>query len=113
MTTGRGTCKPTATGVGRDSCGGERRGQCTAGRVCECKEGWTGPHCLASAGFDDIIWDQPETLADVGFVLPNVIPAGLLFGLGALILLFVISVQWKKQIEGWSPIPEVEAKYKH
>ena len=112
LTTGRGVCSQKATGTGRDSCGGEERGTCTSGGVCECKEGWTGPHCLASVGFDDIIWDQPDSFADVGFVLPTFVPTGLLVGFGGLILLFFISVQWRKQMEGWSPIPDVETKYR-
>ena len=105
-------CNPGAHGQGRESCGGEERGTCTQGNVCECKKGWTGPHCLASAGFDDIVWDEPDTIRDVGFVPPSFVPTGLMVGLVALVIIFFASVQWRKHMEGWSPIPDVQNKYR-
>lgn len=63
-------------------------------------------------GFDDIVWDQPDSIKDVGFVPPKFVPNGLLVGLIVLVIIFFISVQWKKHMEGWSPIPEVESKYR-
>lgn len=34
-------------------CGGPQRGLCTEKQVCKCKDGWTGPACLAHDGFND------------------------------------------------------------
>jgi len=113
---GRGGCNPDVTGSddsnGRDSCGGPKRGTCTSNGMCECLEGWTGPHCLASVGYDDIIWDVSDSIADVGFVLPNFVPKGLLVGFIGLFVLLFISVQGRKKMEGWSPIPDVDTKFR-
>lgn len=105
---GRGECDPRVL----DACGGDDRGRCTAGSVCECYTGWTGPFCLAHEARDPILYDVPDTLADVGFDPPGVAPVGLFIGLTLLILLFVVAVQCRRPMQGWSPIPEVDTKQK-
>jgi len=105
---GRGTCDPRANGESRQACGGPSRGRCTQGRVCECKNGWSGPHCLASDGFDDILWDQPDRISDVGFIPPQMIPNGLLFGFTIIAIVFLITLQWRTRMAGWTPIPDVD-----
>jgi hypothetical protein len=49
---------------------------------------------------------------DVGFVPPKFLPNGLLIGLLSLVIMFWVTMQWKKRMEGWSPIPDVQAKYR-
>lgn len=112
VATGRGTCDPQGSDKVEASCGGLQRGRCTQGRVCECSMGWTGPHCLASVAFDEIVWDESDSIMDVGFVPPQLLPRGLLVGLILLVSVFITTVQWKKRVEGWRPIPEVDSKYK-
>ena len=105
---GRGACDPRAEGVSPESCGGEERGKCTKGKVCECKKGWVGPHCLAPVGYDDIVWDEPDKLSDVGFVAPSFVATGLIVVLSVLALALVVTMRWRKQLEGWKPIPDVK-----
>lgn len=73
---GGGKCSPTAPKKESlpQSCGGISHGVCqsqTKPPSCECTGNWTGPHCLNPMGFDDVIWDPPETLADLGFTGPS------------------------------------------
>ena len=107
---GQGNCDPYASGsiVKPESCGGNKRGRCTKGKVCECNKGWVGPHCLASEGHDTIDWDEPDKLSDVGFVPPHIVSNGLLIGLAAVVLVLLVAAKWRKQLEGWTPIPDVE-----
>lgn len=106
---GRGECDPGMTGEIPAACGGPERGRCTQGKVCECKVGWTGPHCLANRGFDDILWDAPDKITDVGFEPPLAYTSRfLIVALALLISLFVISIRWKKRMEQWTPIPDVK-----
>lgn len=108
---GRGACSPRATGEIRESCGGPTRGKCTTGDVCECKKGWTGPHCLVTDSSDDIIWDPPDNWTDVGFVPPLLFPKGLLIGFVLIVLAFVIALRMKARLKGWTPIPDVDHKF--
>jgi len=107
---GLGTCKPSAQGNGREACGGPVHGRCTAGGVCECNSGFTGPNCLASEGNDPILYDQPDKITDVGFIPPGVAPKFLFVVLaGMAVVLFLVS-QLRHRIEGWSPIPDSDVK---
>ena len=105
---GLGMCDPRAFGVIPEACGGDERGVCTAGRVCECKTGWTGPHCLAHQGRDPILYDEPDRITDVGFIPPSVAPVVLLGGLGALLVLIVVSARFRRKFDGWTPLPNVD-----
>ena len=58
---GGGSCDPEATGTSLKACGGPNKGTCT-GNVCVCNEEFTGPHCLAHNGFNDIEYEEEETL---------------------------------------------------
>jgi beta-glucanase (GH16 family) len=107
---GRGTCNPSATGVLPVNCGGSRRGQCTPDRGCECKSGWTGPHCLAHEGSNSIVYDEPDRISDLGFVPPEITPSFLFITLGVLVFFFLMSVHWKRRVEGWKPIPDADVK---
>lgn len=111
---GLGKCDPTVSGddVSRASCGGYERGQCTNGKVCECKMGWVGPHCLSSFGSDPIVWDEPDKLTDVGFVPPYFVSKPLLIGLTAVLLSILIAAKLRRHLEGWTPIPDVEMRGK-
>lgn len=85
-----------------ESCGGESRGVCSSEsnpRRCKCLAGWTGPHCLNPVGYDDIIWEPPETWSDLGFSGPD-LRGG--FGTTLVLLsmmgiLFVMRVEQKKR----------------
>jgi hypothetical protein len=71
---GGGSCDATAPPDAAlpESCGGGSRGACHAGkRTCQCLGNWTGPHCLNPTGYDDVIWDPPDTLSDLGFSWPS------------------------------------------
>ena len=71
---GGGACTPTAPAGAAlpESCGGESRGACHAGeQTCRCLGNWTGPHCLNPTGYDDIVWDPPDKLSDLGFSWPS------------------------------------------
>lgn len=108
---GRGSCKPAGINDNaRDQCGGAERGTCTRGKVCECKKGWTGPHCLTAESYDDIEWDAPDTIADLGFIPPLMFPKALLIGLFLIIAAFVAAMQLRTRLGGWTPIPEVDTK---
>lgn len=107
---GRGTCKPGVTDSTRDSCGGSERGTCTRGKVCECKEGWTGPHCLSAESYNDIEWDLPDTIADLGFIPPSLFPKALLIGLILIIVAFFTAMQLRTKLSEWTPIPEADTK---
>eukprot|EP00536_Pseudo-nitzschia_multiseries_P001255 jgi/Psemu1/250373/estExt_Genewise1Plus.C_150142 len=111
---GRGRCDPAASGseMSALNCGGLERGRCTYGNVCECNDGWVGPHCLAANGVNDIEWDPPDKLSDVGFIPPKFVWNGLGVGLIVVLLGMIIAAKWRRQLlEGWTPIPEVEAKH--
>lgn len=110
---GQGSCGSTAQGTNSttQSCGGKKRGRCNRNKVCECKAGWTGPHCLASHGYDAIDWDPADKLSDFGFYPPKFVLNGLIIGLSIVSFVLLIAAKWKRQLlEGWTPIPEVETR---
>ncbi|GMI22316.1 hypothetical protein TeGR_g4078 [Tetraparma gracilis] len=53
----------------KDACGGAPN-KCTKSK-CVCAPSFTGPHCLAQSKSDDIVWDPPDSPADVGFRSPS------------------------------------------
>ncbi|GKY95287.1 hypothetical protein MPSEU_000490600 [Mayamaea pseudoterrestris] len=69
--------------VRNEDCGGPERGVCSDSKVCQCFDGWTGPSCLAHAGFYDV-----DTSAHIPiFQLSSmVMPKGLATAVGILIL---------------------------
>lgn len=105
---GLGSCDPHAVGV---ACGGRGRGRCTQGRVCECEPGWTGPHCLANAAFDSIVYDPADKLSDVGFIPPQVAPLTLFGSLGVIMVCLVMGIRFRRRLAGWQPVPDVAEKY--
>lgn len=106
---GRGMCRAGVTNVTsiRDTCGGPERGRCTQGRVCECKEGWVGPHCLAHNGGDPIQYDVPDKITDIGFEPPSVAPRVLVLGFIFLAGFMMVTLRWRSQFDRWRPIPDV------
>ena len=53
---GGGSCKKSK------DCGGPKHGACTTKSVCECKEGWTGPTCLAHDGYNEGEHAEPKAM---------------------------------------------------
>jgi beta-glucanase (GH16 family) len=110
---GLGRCDPkvdASSSSGPEACGGKHRGRCTNGHVCECQPGWTGPHCLANVAYDDIQYDVPDTIRDVGFILPQVAPVALYGGLGILLFSLLLSTQCRRRLAHWEPVPDAEVK---
>jgi hypothetical protein len=66
---------------------------------------------LTADGYNDILWDEPDKISDVGFIPPQLIPNGLLFGLIAIAAVFLITMQRRTHMEGWTPIPDVDSKF--
>jgi beta-glucan synthesis-associated protein KRE6 len=48
-------------------CGGQKKGVCNSKQICHCKEGWTGPHCLAHQGTYDFNATTPSKSFDSKF----------------------------------------------
>jgi len=109
---GRGRCNPSIEpSVSKnESCGGGERGTCTLGQVCECKAMWTGPHCLAPNGFDEIAWEIPDSIGDLEIDPPLVIPRSLSWGLSVLVLMLLYTI-FIVRPQGWSSIPDVKKVY--
>eukprot|EP00549_Striatella_unipunctata_P000631 CAMPEP_0118686936 /NCGR_PEP_ID=MMETSP0800-20121206/8095_1 /TAXON_ID=210618 ORGANISM="Striatella unipunctata, Strain CCMP2910" /NCGR_SAMPLE_ID=MMETSP0800 /ASSEMBLY_ACC=CAM_ASM_000638 /LENGTH=552 /DNA_ID=CAMNT_0006584047 /DNA_START=390 /DNA_END=2048 /DNA_ORIENTATION=- len=106
--TGGGECDPLATGESSPSCGGTRRGKCSPSRVCECNHDWTGPHCLASVGYYDIEYDQPDKISDIGFERPSVFPKALVISLGVLGVALLVAIHWRNKLDEWTLLPDVD-----
>jgi hypothetical protein len=98
---GRGPCTPGIMGNSSEACGGVSRGTCTKGGVCECKQGWTGAHCLAHRGYDDIVWDAPDTIFDLGFQWPALAPHFLVMALCSLGAIMLTATTFKRHMDGW------------
>lgn len=94
-----------------EDCGGLERGRCTPGHVCECRPGLTGPHCKAAVAYDDVRYDEPDSIADVGFIPPRILPRALWCGLVALAVLLCVSILNRHQLAGWEPIPNVDKSH--
>lgn len=108
---GRGYCLPTGPNrTIQDSCGGIERGRCTAGKVCECYRGYTGPHCLANVGRDPVLYDQPDRITDMGFQPPSLAPKFLFVALVVLVAAFLLVLQLRSRFDSYSPIPDALAK---
>lgn len=98
---GGGPCK-------KDShCGGPNRGTCDRYGVCECTGDFTGPQCLAHAGF----YDDPYLRKQVALSYnPPMVPTGLaiiliLLGVGFVIIVSFFFVQ-RRRDEGYSPVSQ-------
>ena len=99
-------CNLQAIDESADACGGPKRGRCSPGKECECFVGWTGPHCLAHQGSDPILYDQPDKISDLGFILPTVAPLTLVSGLLVLAFVLLFLLKWRHRLDGWTPIPD-------
>jgi len=95
---GQGSC----TRGESDACGGSEHGTCTAANVCQCKEGWTGPGCLAHAGHDAIDWDAADKITDIGFIPPTAAPMVLMVALGVFVVgILLATLIGKERLDGW------------
>mmetsp|Transcript_13937 Transcript_13937/g.19527 ORF Transcript_13937/g.19527 Transcript_13937/m.19527 type:complete len:118 (-) Transcript_13937:292-645(-) len=95
---GEGSCKHGET----DACGGTEHGTCTVGNVCQCKEGYTGPQCLAHAGHNAIDWDAASKITDIGFIPPQAKPMVLIVALGVFVVgILLATLIGKERLDGW------------
>jgi hypothetical protein len=101
---GKGECQRDLKGVSQKSCGGPARGLCNAARVCECRSGWTGPHCLSPDGFNPIQYERKEGFADLEFSGPMIIWCGLYVGLAVMGVLVLFAPTMRRRMDGWKPI---------
>jgi beta-glucanase (GH16 family) len=101
---GNGVCKPNSGGITADSCGGSKRGTCIGSR-CECRDGWTGPHCLVPDGFNPIQYEKEEVFADLEFTGPILTWSGLYIGLTFMGALALFAPIIRRRMDGWKPIP--------
>ncbi len=115
---GGGVCSPTASTDEAlpESCGGASRGICLSKKskphTCRCLANWAGPNCLNPTGYDDIIWDPPDTWSDLGFSGPSLKGGmGIIFTvLSMLGMLFVAPLALKKRrrrIDGYTRVKSV------
>ena len=100
---GGGACDPNEKEIGNDSCGGQKRGNCrTFRKVCQCEEGWAGPHCLAHDPQriveDHVIYQVFESIE------PIMLPAGLAMSLISMAGFLGFTIALKRRLDGWKPI---------
>jgi beta-glucanase (GH16 family) len=94
----------------RDICGGSTRGTCTKSGTCSCTANHTGPWCLSADKSNGVEWDAPDSIFDLGFVLPS--GAVLLFivfiGFGAaLAVICGIMRGDREKVHSYEAIPEL------
>ena len=65
---------------------------------------------MARTGEDPILYDQPDTIRDVGFVPPLWGPSFLIGALVGLSTLLVAVTQCRHRLDRWMPIPEEQRK---
>jgi hypothetical protein len=98
----------TTTANNQQTCGGPTQGICTPSKTCECRKGWTGPHCLVEVAFDPIIWEREDNFDDLEFTWPKMSIKGIWTGLlvlaVGLVLLAVPLIQ--RRMDGWKPIQQ-------
>ena len=105
ITRGGGVCNREEKNINRLPCGGKDRGVCTDRLVCECKEGWTGPHCLVPDGFDPIMYEIPEKLEFTGLYIYK---SSLWIGLFVLGIVGTLAPTIKRRMDGWTPIKDIQ-----
>jgi len=109
---GRGVCSLDAKNEddgddqSKSKCGGTTRGFCTNGNVCECKPGWTGPHCLSPDGHDPIIYERESSFDDLEFTGPQFRLHGIWTSLGIILLSLILTPTLRKRMDGWRPLQE-------
>ena len=59
--------------------------------------------------FNDIEWDPPSKLEELGFMLPSA-PIVLISILAVIIVGVVLSTIFKRRLDGFTPIPEAAGK---
>jgi len=104
---GHGQCVVGADGgEGKNNCGGPKRGVCSKKKqVCECLQGFTGPHCLASQASNPIVYDAPDEISDIGFIAPDATPSKPLIVLFGVAFVGLIAVMiYRRKTDGYMPI---------
>jgi len=97
-------CSTEAEGVSRESCGGSRRGVCTSARICECRAGWTGPHCLVHASFDPVIYERDDGYEDLEFTWPQLKIKGIWMSLTVIAITMMVLPMIKNRMDRWKPL---------
>lgn len=101
---GKGSCSYNAIGVSPESCGGPTRGLCTPSRTCECRAGWTGPHCLVHAAFDPVSYEREDGFQDLEFTGPHFNIRGIWISLGAIAISLLVLPVIRRRMDGWKPV---------
>mmetsp|Transcript_4655 Transcript_4655/g.6480 ORF Transcript_4655/g.6480 Transcript_4655/m.6480 type:complete len:703 (-) Transcript_4655:204-2312(-) len=91
----------------RESCGGPKRGECSALKTCVCHTGWTGPHCLVPDGFNSIDYERRETVEDLGFTPPKVENLYIWRSLLVIALTVMLSACLRRQLDEMTPVEVV------
>jgi len=117
---GGGKCSltPPTNKTVPESCGGVSHGACspaTKPPSCTCTEGWTGSHCMNPVGYDDVVWDPPETFADLGFWGPSLSGGmGILKVVGALagalLVAPLVLKTGRRRMDGYRSVPDYERR---
>jgi len=104
IVSGGGMCSRDVTSDLKSSCGGPARGTCSASRLCECRAGWVGFHCLSHDSFDPVSYDRSDGFQDLEFAGPYffVFVLGSLF-VTVFVIMTVIPVIQKKR-DGYSQV---------
>ena len=90
--------------ISADTCGGPTRGLCNPARICICRSGWTGPHCLVPDGFDPVEYERKEGFVDLEFTGPFVPFTGLSVGLGVMGFLALFAPMIRRNMDNWKPL---------
>lgn len=100
---GGGKCSKNAS-VLSNSCGGSLRGVCSSDRICVCRAGWVGPHCLSHDGFDPIDYDKPDDFQDFEFAGPYLYVQGIALLLFTSLAVIILVPVWQKKCNGYSRV---------
>lgn len=104
ISVGKGSCHVGATGVSAASCGGLTRGVCSPDRVCECRPGWKGPHCLVHDGFDPVIYEREDGWQDLGFRTPRFRLGGIWVSLVVVTATIIFLPMMRRRLDEWKPL---------
>jgi len=84
---------------------------CTPSRTCECRAGWTGPHCLVHASFDPVTYEREDGLQDLEFTGPHFKIKGIWMSLAAVGVSLLFLPVMRRRMDGWKPLSNTPIYY--